>query len=483
MYTKQDFEEAIKQSFLTKELTAALYQVSDPRIMQIMDAQATMLAMLSQQVEVAMQEPFSKARDATVLSDAAAKGLIFTAKPCRVTIYAVNEGNTDVVISSGRNVIDSSGRYYQITETQTVKARSDGLLTAEQIQIETQTHTVEDSDPFYSIAVSQPKDGSAISYLQVKVNDEVFSPSYKFNGVEVGDKVYHVESDEFKQLSIKFGASGIIGTAPNIGDVVTIEKGLTFGDITPEIESPFSLQYVQNQNENNVKFYMAHLLRAGTSSASMSTLRELVKYPSIYDSNAVFLGEFDVLLRSKFSNLAFLSVWNEAKEETARGANQANVNKLFVSFSLLSGSTLEKAAVQDQIEAVIQEADDSYRVKFVEPVTDIVSVTVGASVSRSYDSSQTISKAKEVILNEYGRNAYSVKQGKVVIKHKDISDLLRNNVPAFADTRGDIFVNVSKPQSSLPEVYRYVDENSIQLNLSFDDYDNNIVWGGGYGNR
>ena len=100
MYTKEDFMKAIEEEALKNELTAALYYAGDPRFLQMQGAIAQMLAMYSQQIEVAMQEPFLKSRDATVLADAAMKGLIFTAKPATVRIKAINSGNVPVRIGA-----------------------------------------------------------------------------------------------------------------------------------------------------------------------------------------------------------------------------------------------------------------------------------------------------------------------------------------------------------------------------------------------
>jgi hypothetical protein len=63
---------------------------------------------------------------------------------------------------------------------------------------------------------------------------------------------------------------------------------------------------------------MDALLIAGQNPMPMSVLRDLARYPSVYDNNAVFLGEFDFLVRRNFPTLQFLSVWNESAEEQAR---------------------------------------------------------------------------------------------------------------------------------------------------------------------
>ncbi len=54
MLTKKDFQQAIVDSVANYPAVAPLYQVGDPRILQSLDAMATMLAMFSAQIETAM---------------------------------------------------------------------------------------------------------------------------------------------------------------------------------------------------------------------------------------------------------------------------------------------------------------------------------------------------------------------------------------------------------------------------------------------
>ena len=77
----------------------------------------------------------------------------------------------------------------------------------------------------------------------------------------------------------------------------------------------------------------------------------------------------------------------------------------------------------------------------------------------------------------YGKNAFSTKQGKVVVKNKDIFNLLSLEIPAFMDKRSDLMVMVGAQLSERPEVFRYMDADSIQITLTSEGYDSS-VWGG-----
>ena len=481
MYTKEDFMKAIEEEALKNELTAALYYAGDPRFLQMQGAIAQMLAMYSQQIEVAMQEPFLKSRDATVLADAAMKGLIFTAKPATVRIKAINSGNVPVRIGAGRYLFDSRGRIYHVDSPITIPegAQNNGEaeIIATQIQQVKQTYHMTESHPFYALEVENPKDGSYISTLQVSVNDEIFDPCFKFNGVRAGDKVYHVESDEYKRLYVKFGESSVLGWQPSVNDEVVIECGQCFGDIQPELGSTFALQYIQTDEENNVKFEMKALEKAGQNPLDIAMLRDLCAYPSAYDDNAVFLGEFDKLLRKKFGHLAFSSVWNEQKEEQVRGVNVNNINTLFYSFALPDHAHETVDSVKNQIALAITQADDSYKIKFVEPVIQKVQCNISATIAMAYDPAQVKAQVIDLLLRMYGKNAFSTKQGKVVVKNKDIFNLLSLEIPAFMDKRSDLMVMVGAQLSERPEVFRYMDADSIQITLTSEGYDSS-VWGG-----
>lgn len=366
-----------------------------------------------------------------------------------------------------------------VTIPEAERNNGEAEIIATQLQFTQQSYHLPESYPFYALELESPKDGSYISTLQVRVNGEIFDPCFKFNGVSAGEKVFHIESDEYKRLYVKFGESSVVGWQPSVNDEIVIECGQCFGDISPELGSAFSLQYIQVNEENEVKFEMKALEKAGQNPLDIATLRDLCAYPSTYDDNAVFLGEFDKLLRKKFSYLAFLTVWNEQIEEKARGVNINNVNTLFYSFSLPDNARETKEAVKKQISLAIAAADDSYKTKFVEPVIEKIQCTVSATIAMAYDSAQVRAQIVDVLLRMYGKNAFSTKQGKIVVKNKDVFNLLSQEVPALMDKRSDLNVTVTVGGNRTPEIFRYMDANSIHINLTSEGYESS-VWGGGY---
>jgi hypothetical protein len=186
-------------------------------------------------------------------------------------------------------------------------------------------------------------------------------------------------------------------------------------------------------------------------------------YPSLYDTSAVYLGNFDFLVRRNLSPFRFLSVWNEQTEEVVRGPNVDNINTLFVA-AMKDG--VADAALRAQIKAVILKADDSYKVKDVTVVEVPIPLTVAARVHSVYDFEQVRQQIREQILSTYGRDSAFAKSGQNRILYRSVYDLLSRNVPALQGVRADIQVEVDDLATNIPpEHYRFVSEASLTVTV------------------
>ncbi|MFJ2990730.1 hypothetical protein ACIPF8_22970 [Collimonas sp. NPDC087041] len=211
-YTKEDFDRVIVNSVSQFPELAALYQVGDPRLLLAQSAVAQMMAMMSQQIELGAMEPFDKVRDSTVLADASLKGLMPMATPARVKVKVENPTNAAFSIGAGRGLLDSSGHMYVADLPVTVPAG--GVRHAEllQKQVRVIEHTVTVLQAFYKIEMPQPSHGRYIS--DISVADAAGAPytySVEFTNVANGDKVFHVECDEYRRLFVVFGCAGYVG--------------------------------------------------------------------------------------------------------------------------------------------------------------------------------------------------------------------------------------------------------------------------------
>ena len=483
MYTADDFQKKIRDASLANETVAALYHAGDPRIYRFERSVAQMLGMLSQQIEVAAMEVFEKSRDTTVLADAALKGLLFTAEPAIIRIKADNLAHEPVTIGTGRQLIDANGMVWSVLNPVTIPATAQGegnlssaTFTAVQSTTETQTFTVAVGEPFFELKVIPPENDAYISELRVTVNGVAYASSYRFNGVQPEDKVFHVISNEYGDLFVKFGDVGVVGTSIEAGDQIQIIKTLCFGDVRPELGSPVSFDYIQSPNESALNLTVAAIESQGVNPVDIATLRELCKYPSIYDENAVYMGEFDMAVRKRMHHLPFLSVWNEQREELARGPNQDNVNGMFISLVLPDDSTQTVADAFDQACAIISNADDSYHYTYVAPLEIPINIVINIAISRVHSTDVVIEQIKSLLLKAYGRGAFAVKRGMFAPKNKEVHDMLKKGIPALQDDGADFSITIETQDVVLPEMYRYMIEDSIIVNASHANY-NDGAWG------
>lgn len=463
MYLLSDFQAALVAAVQSRAATAEAYRAGDPDLIANVNALATMLTMLSQQIDVAEVEPFLKARAGTVLADASLRGILPLATPAMARLAVRNPTAQSVTLSAGRGLFDSRGRHYIVEADGTIAAGLTALITAKQITRRQQVHTVSGSSPFYSIAVDPSGSDRHLAGINVldAVNAFAFKP--EFCNVDPGAKVFHAETNEYRQLVLRFGADGIVGYQPANGDVLTIVVTECNGRIDLDAGSPFALESTVNAYDAALVITLSELLSAGSDPPDIDTLRVLARYPALHDSNAVFLSNFDFLLRWKIPGLEFLSVWNEQVEEAVRGANVANINRLFVS---VSSTTLLTAATQDLVRQVVAKADDSYRVNFVAKVDVPVPVTVVATIAAVHDAVDVATQIKNALLALYGRGTVAAAKGMSRIRMQAVHDELRANVAALQDQLSDFTVSIGATPTPLPEHFRYMDAAHIVVTVT-----------------
>lgn len=463
--TKDDFQRAAINALSRFPLVAQYVQAGDPRVLAQIGAQAAMLAMLSEQVDVAQFEPFVKSRDATVLADASLKGVLPLARACRVTLTLTNTDNADFFIDAGRRFVDAKGRIFEADSWAVVKAGLTASVICTQRTRRVISHTAGNITPFYRIEVDQTDEAVFLNTLTLfKGSDEfVYMPDW-FN-VMPGALAYQLETDERRKLWVCLGSKDVVGYGVQQGD--TFELRITecegkIGDLTTGSE--FNFEYIYTPQEGRIKAQLTVLTDEGAAPLSMPELREIARYPSIYDHNAVYLGEFDFLLRRYISEIRFLSVWNEQVEETVRGPSVASINKLFVS-GLVQGMT--DGAFRARAKDLIGRADNSYGLVFVPAVLTPVSVVVTGNVSAVNDPAAVESQIRAAILGKYGDGQQGVSKGMSnPIRYQSIYRLLRDSVPALQDTMSDFSITVTLPPVVLPEHFLNISAASLAVTIT-----------------
>jgi hypothetical protein len=476
MLTKSDFQQAITDSIDTYPAVAQLYRAGDPRILQALEAMAAMAAMLSSQIETSMAEPFDKARDATVLADAALKGIVRKALPARVNIKAVNGSERPFSISAETVLLDTNGLPYRVVTPATIPALGEATFDAEQGSVFTFSHTVSNSKPFYQIELPEAEDDSNLSAISVADAGGDFAYSQNFLNIAPNERVFHVETDEYQRIFLRFGFAGTVGFQPPDGHVLTIRLMRCHGDVRPSVGSPFAFEYTYTPQHSLLGLSMSALQAPGQNPPDMAVLRDLARYPSVYDDSAVYLGEFDFLIMRNFPGLKFLSVWSETLEEKIRGPSLDNINALFI--AIVNADDAETmadshktigsqnwTATQGAIARLISKADDSYKVRFIAAVPKPLGISVMATISANHDDAATRAQITQSLLAEYGQSAMRVRHGGFRPSHSEIHARLKKDVPALGDGFGDFKIDLDQSAYS-PETWLFATPDSVIVNVS-----------------
>lgn len=458
---KPDFLLALESAIQSRPAAADAYRAGDPRLLAMTDAVATMFAMLSQQVDAAEAEAFLKARTGTILADAALKGVLPLAKPAKVTITVANPGASPVTLAAGRMVLDAKGRHYTIDGAATVSAGGSVDMTATQLTTRTVERTVEASLPFMEIEVPPSEDGGFLAGIDVAEGGVSFTYSPDFCNVAAGQRVFHVETDERRRVFIRLGADGVAGYQPAAGQVLTITLRECLGAVDLAAGDQFVLEYVVSGDESALALTLASLDVAGAAPPDTETLRVLSRYQALHDVNAVFLADFDFLLRRQLAGVRFLSVWNEQVEEAVRGASVGNMNRLFVAYDIVGQSP---TASEAQIRSIVARADDTYEVTFVPVRLMPVPLTVTAQVAAVHDPADVEAQVRQVLLAQYGQTSAAAARGMAkAFRMQALNAALKAGVVALQDQVSDFTVTIGATPPALPEDFRYFSSATMNV--------------------
>lgn len=470
--SKEELRQAALNALSQFPTLALAVQAGDPRVLAQIGAQVEMLSLVVEHTEVGRFEAFTKTRDSTVLADASLKGILPLARSCKVKIGVQNSGNAPFQVASGRRFLDAKGRLYQADAAVTVPAGQTALVAVTQKSLRTVNHLVQIAQPFYEMQVPL---GEAAHLAMLSVwkggVEFIYSPDY-FN-IAAGQLAYTVETDELRRLWIRMGDTSRVGYSVQAGDSFELRITECEGAITDlSAGETFTLEYVLTPADGLVKCTLSSVDDSGANPPTLADLQVMSRYPAIYDHNAVYLGEFDALLR-RYLTPRFLSVWNEQIEESVRGPSVANINTLFVS-GMVNGMT--NAAFEARVRDLIRRADDSYRVRFVATDDEPVPVAIVASISVVHDAATVESQIRAAVLAAFGDGAPDVSQGmRNPIRVQAITRILKAQVPALQDDAADFRVTVTLPATVLPEQFLHISAASLSVNVQRANY-GNALW-------
>lgn len=456
--TKDEIIQSAVNEIANYPTLALRWQIGDPLMSQGLASMAAMLADVSNQVEVTAGEPFTMARDVTVRSDAAVKGILPFGTPSIAAIKVTNASVGAVQVVAGRSLQDAAGRYWLVTAGVNLSAGAVGYLTAKQVSSRAFKHQVATYRPFYSIALSQPEVGVIAAVLV-----DSFEYSTDFANIDDGERVYNIKSDETGELSLQFGIAGLSGYQPPVGEQIQVAVQDTEGAVALSAGLKFYFEYTGGAADALLAMELSEVSQAGADPMDISTMREVCSYPGIYADSAVFGSNFDFVVRKAISPVTFLSIWNEAKEEVMRGPSLDNINTLFIA-ARKTGTT--QPTLQSQIAAVIRRADDSYKHKFVDVIDVVVPLVITLTIPSVYESGAVTQQVRTILLNQYGPKSAWAKRGEAKILEKDVYRLMVDNgVTALSARLGNLTVDSIGDAELLPEQYRYITSESLTINV------------------
>lgn len=119
---------------------------------------------------------------------------------------------------------------------------------------------------------------------------------------------------------------------------------------------------------------------------------------------------------------------------------------------------------------MIEDADNSYRVRFLTPVRSKIQMTIVATVSTAYIASDVRSQIIEAIIDEYGEAQPGSRRGIAKPLYKRVYALLKEKIPALTDANADVRVTiVDLPGLYRPELWRYVSTDSLSVTVTTDN--------------
>lgn len=450
---------------------AARYNAGDPSVTAPIEAMQHMLAELGRDVDVSEIEPFVKSREASILADASNKGILPTATPCQHYVDIINTGTERVTIAGGRLFEDGQGRTWRFLQSAEILAKSQSKVLAEQSQIRTIERTIIESIPFYQFTLPILEDLSLVTLYVTDQDENIYDYVVKWMNVKAGDYGFTIKTNSLREITLEFGDSGRFGRTLEANTVLNVQMVESYGyvDVTGLKEA--SLQEILTAKESKLRIRFAEngLVRMGADPLTIDQMRLLASYPT-HDDNAVFLGNFEFLVRKKFmARTHYLNVWNESIHEVYFGASVDHINHLFVSF--VPKNPGETALIFDEIKQLIGRVDSLYandRTVLVAPEERQFQITIKGTLAPVHDVETVKSQIKTLLLSNYGKEqiaaSYYLSNG---FNLQEINRLITKNIMAFQDRQSDFKIDIEDLDLNpvKPNQWLYIGEDSILFDI------------------
>ena len=464
---------------------AERWRAGDPTVRAMLTSIVEAVIYLKRDNDVNAIEPFIKSKNRTIIADAINKDILPVATPCQHKLTVENTAAVTQTLSQGRLIEDGTGRHWRLLASLTLSAGQTKTVLAEQSIINRIEMTIPINEPFYTVRLSTTEDAffSAIDVVN-KTTGEQYKQAPKFMNAGINEPAYTLQSDNLKSINVIFGASDRAGKTVQAGEVYEFIITQSYGeiDLASLRQAALSEIYTSDESRLNIFFKVGDRVRAGANPLSINQLRLLASFPSMYDRNAVFMGNFTFLVMRHFMNrLDYMAIWNETIQERYYGAALDNINHINLAVVAKSGDATEQYQLVEDIKQLVARADSllegRIRVKIVEPRP--YNITITGRLAAVHDMDSVRVEIKELLLLGYGKGSLAASHHNADgFNQQEIATRLRSVISAFQDRISDFTVMGEDVATTpvKPHEWAYLDETSITINLTRTADSGNALW-------
>ncbi|MGP9511066.1 hypothetical protein ACT3RN_00540 [Psychrobacter sp. AOP5-GZ1-6] len=464
---------------------AERWRAGDPTVRAMLTSIVEAVVFLKRDNDVNAIEPFIKSKNRTIIADAINKGILPVATPCQHKITIENRAAATLTLSQGRLIEDGTGRQWRLLAAVTVASGASKTVLAEQSVVNRVDMTIPLNESFYTAGLSTTDDAyfAGISVVNTTTG-EVYQHTPNFMNAGINMPAYTLQSDNLTNINVIFGASDRAGKTVQAGEVYQIAITQCYGEVDPSSlrQAALSEINVSDESQLNLYFKAGDMVRAGANPLTINQLRLLASFPSMYDRNAVFMGNFTFLVMQHFMNrFDYMAIWNETIHERYYGVNVSNINHLNLTVVAKSGNAGEREQLITDIKQLVARADSlldgRVRVKAVVERPYQISITGRLAAVHDIDSVRT--QIKELLLAEYGKGSLAaIHHNADGFNLQEIATRIRSTISAFQDRISDFTVSgedvASQPVK--PHEWAFLDTDSITINLTRTADSGNAIW-------
>ncbi|WLG15036.1 hypothetical protein Q6344_06805 [Psychrobacter cibarius] len=464
---------------------AERWRAGDPTVRAMLTSIVEVAISLKRDNDVNAIEPFIKSKNRTIIADAINKGILPTASPCQHLLTVENNAQSTLTISQGRLVEDGTGRQWRLLASLTLSAGEVKKVLVEQSLINRVSMTVPINEPFYTVALSTT-DGAYFSGIGITntTTGEIYQYAPKFMNAAIDAPAYTLQSDDLININVIFGASDRAGKTVQAGEVYEFAITQSYGEVDAASLGQAALNEINTSDESKLNLYFkaGDMIRAGTNPLTINQLRLLASFPSMYDRNAVFMGNFTFLIMQHFmSRFDYMAVWNEAAHEKYYGASLDSINHLNLAVVAKNSGSSEKAQLITDIQQLVARADSLLegRVRVKAVVERPYKITITGRLAPVHDMDSVRTQIKELLLASYGKGSLAaIHHNADGFNQLEIATRLRTDISAFQDRISDFTVSSEDVTANpvKPHEWAFLNSDSITINLTRTAGGGNATW-------